>query len=105
MVAHGEVKYMIKKYGRDLFLPEGDDYSKTEFNQHQEEMLADGQAVLQQLRMEQMVAQQSCMAAGCRAESKASSSNSPSNVSHKVRANPEEKLSYKELLEKAVARK
>ena len=96
---------MIKKYGRDLFLPEGDDYSKTEFNQHHEEMQADGQAVLQKLRMEQMAQQQKLVASQLEKAGSASAIGKGGGQKAQKEANPDKKLSYKEMLERAVARK
>lgn len=98
---------MLKKYGRDLFLPEGDDYSKTEFDQHQEEMSMQGQAVLQRLRMEQVAAQQNykTVQKGVKSNDGAATTTVRGKDNQKAGANSEEKLSYKEMLEKAVARK
>lgn len=44
-------------YGNELFMPEGDDYSKTEFDLEKEKMISSGNQILQQLRMEQMYEQ------------------------------------------------
>lgn len=100
---------MIKRYGRDLFLPEGDDYSKTEFDQHQEEMNAEGQAVLNRLRMEAEMARAASEKQRGKDNGRASGNTNASskivNTLQESKAESDEKLSYKDMLEKAVARK
>ena len=100
---------MIKRYGIDLFLPEGDDYSKTEFDQHQEEMNAEGQAVLNRLRMEAEMARAASEKPRGKDSGRASGNTNASskivNTLQRSKAESDEKLSYKDMLEKAVARK
>ncbi len=45
---------MYINYGNNLFLPERDDYSKSEFNNETEELEAEGKAVLNRLREQQV---------------------------------------------------
>lgn len=44
---------MYINFGDNLFMPEGDDYSKTEFDKATEEISLEGNVVLQKLRIQQ----------------------------------------------------
>lgn len=44
---------MYINFGDNLFMPEGDDYSKTEFDKATEEIALEGNVILQELRIQQ----------------------------------------------------
>ncbi|MHC1722004.1 MAG: hypothetical protein AB9836_02230 [Aminipila sp.] len=48
---------MYINFGDNLFMPEGDDYSKTEFDKTAEEIALEGTAILQELRIQQVANQ------------------------------------------------
>lgn len=89
---------MIKQYGRNLFLPEGDDFSKQEFDRHQEEMNLQGQRLLDSLRESGRMSEQ-------RGSQKMQQKPKAKPTAEKGKNDSEEKLSYKEMLKRAAARK
>lgn len=86
---------MYINVGNNLFMPEGDDYSKTEFSKVTEEINLEGNAVLQQLRLQQAAEQ---MSRPKPIQKKADKSVKSQNIEKK-------KLSYKEILDQVVASK
>lgn len=86
---------MYINVGNNLFLPEGDDYSKREFSKVTEEITLEGNAVLQQLRLQQAAEQMS----------RPKPIQKKADQSAKSRSTEKKKLSYKEILDEVVASK
>ncbi|WP_312651935.1 hypothetical protein [Aminipila sp.] len=86
---------MYINVGNNLFMPEGDDYSKTEFSKVTEEINLEGNAVLQQLRLQQAAEQ---LLRPKPIQKKVDKSDKSQNIEKK-------KLSYKEILDQVVASK
>ncbi|QHI72531.1 hypothetical protein [Aminipila terrae] len=80
---------MYINYGDNLFMPEGDDYSKQEFDKDAEEIALKGNVVLQELRMQQAADQ------ALRAETVQEKVSKPAE-NHKKE---QKKLSYKEIFD------
>lgn len=83
---------MYINYGDNLFLPEGDDYSKTEFDKETEEISLEGNVILQKLRIQQA------------AEYALRPKPIPKKVSKSVKTE-EKNLTYKEIFDSVVASK
>lgn len=90
---------MYFNVGSHLFLPEGDDYSKTEFDQQAEEILSEGNNLLNRLRLEQCAEAQLLTAMQQQAElPKPVPKKSPQKDSG-------EKKTYKEMMEELAAKR
>lgn len=81
---------MYINFGNDLFLPEGDDYSKKEFDEKAEIIVSQGAAILHELRLQQ--------------EAERATRPLPKKV-EKPKQEPGKKLTYKEILESVAASK
>lgn len=86
---------MYINYGNNLFMPEGDDYSKTEFDKATEEISSEGNAILQKLRMQQAAEYASRLKDTQKKVKKAA----------KILEKEEKKMTYKEIFDEMVASK
>ncbi|QAT43829.1 hypothetical protein [Aminipila luticellarii] len=86
---------MYKNLGNHLFLPEGDDYSKKEFDKDAEEIVSAGNSVLRELRIQQAAEQ----------TARLKSAPQKTNTLHKNHDKEQKKMTYKEIFDEMAANK
>lgn len=84
---------MYINFGDNLFMPEGDDYSKTEFDKSTEEIALEGNEILQKLRIQQAEGQ----------IQKPVAIKKKTNDTGKSQGKEQKKLTYKEIFDEMAA--